>query len=117
MQDLAEGRVNTRAFVARLGAHDDGIPHGHMTKDALETFRGVVGNIDAALPHGFHRERVRLPRLGPRAEDFEGVAGQMAQPTFRHLAAGRVVRAEEKDAGFADHKVSRRLASLQRPAA
>ena len=88
-----------------------------MTKDALETFRGVVGNIDAALPHGFHRERVRLPRLGPRAEDFEGVAGQMAQPTFRHLAAGRVVRAEEKDAGFADHRGGRGVFFARRPAA
>ena len=76
-----------------------------MPENALQALRRVVGNIDIDFGHGPRGERMQTRRFGARAEHFELVSGQMTQPTLGHLASGRVVGAEEKDAGFADHRV------------
>jgi hypothetical protein len=55
----------------------------------------MVGNIDADVFHDSDGMGVQPNRLRTCTGDFEAAASQMPQPSFSHLTAAGVPRAEE----------------------
>src|SRR5262245_60393151 len=64
-------------------------------EEPVQRLRFLPGNVDARLRHCAHRERMYPARLSARTRDLDAVAGEVAQEALGHLAAGRVVRAQE----------------------
>jgi hypothetical protein len=57
----------------------------------------MLADVDADLGHGSDRERVQRPSLMASAHDLEPTLADGTQITLGHLAARRIVRAEEED--------------------
>jgi hypothetical protein len=57
----------------------------------------VAGNVDSQFPHHGNSLRPDVGWLGSGAEDLETIPRIVAKKAFRHLAPGRVSRAENEN--------------------
>ena len=91
-----------RATLVRVVADRDHIVEV-LTGERIQRLGRVPADVDPELAHRLDRQRLHTRFLSSGAEDFEPVAGHVTQQSLGHLAAGRVVRAEEENAfcGFA----------------
>jgi hypothetical protein len=62
--------------------------------------------VHAPLGHRPDGERVNPGRLGSGAFDLVTIAVKVAQEPFGHLGAGRVIGADEEDAGVGGHHIT-----------
>src|SRR6266545_6863050 len=83
-----------------------------LVKIAVERLALVPCNLDAQLGHRLNGQRPNARRLGPRRKRLEAVAAQTAQQPFRHLAARRVVGAQEQHPLSAHNRLLRMACAL-----
>src|SRR5205085_2944457 len=79
-------------------AHRD---HGGPDDLVGERLRELLRHVDPDLAHGLDDRRVDLlRRIGARRPDMDPTAGAQLDEPRRHLAAARVVHADEEDLGL-----------------
>ena len=83
------------------------IAHRNDMGEKLSRFKNIenclglfFGDVDPRFLHRFDHKRIQDPRLEASAFRYESVAANMIEPSLRHLAAGAVMNANEKDVGF-----------------
>ncbi len=98
VQDPGGARKHGAGLLGTVADGDD-IVEG-LALEFLDMFGPVTGEVDADFSHDCDGSWIHPDGLRPRTGDFEAVAGQVAQPSFRDLAPAGIAGTQKQNSCF-----------------